>query len=120
MLCGGTLPALGPAALGANPRGAAVFNKGWGVLDGRLVFLVAVPFTLWPGGQDLGALAGALGKLAQELNSAWAMLLGIAQARLGGLLATRGERSHAAGGTLATHRPAQGRWRRLRRVWGRG
>ena len=68
-----------------------MFNKGWGALNGILVFLAAVPFTLWLVGQDLGALAGSLGNLAQLLNSAWAMLLGIAAATLAGLLATRGE-----------------------------
>ena len=93
-----------------------MFNKGWGTLNGMLVFLVAVPFTLWLVGQDLGALAGWLGNLAQVLTSAWAQLLGIGAATLGGLLATRGERSHAAGGALATQRPAQRLWWRLRRV----
>ncbi|CAA9554346.1 MAG: hypothetical protein AVDCRST_MAG88-990 [uncultured Thermomicrobiales bacterium] len=49
-------------------RTAAVFNKGWGALNGMLVFLVAVPFTLWLVGQGLGALVGSLGNLAQALN----------------------------------------------------
>ena len=64
-----------------------MFNKGWGVPNGMLVFLVAVPFTLWLVGQDLGALAGWLGNLVQVLTSAWAQLLGIGAATLGGLLA---------------------------------
>ena len=49
-------------------RAAAVFNKGWGALNGMLVFLVAVPCTLWLASQGVGAVLGQLGTVAQSLN----------------------------------------------------
>ena len=36
-------------------RTAAVFGKGWGALNGMLVFLLAVPVTLWLAGSGVGA-----------------------------------------------------------------
>ena len=49
-------------------RTAAVFGKGWGALNGMLVFLLAVPLTLWLAGSGLGALLGSFGGFAQSLN----------------------------------------------------
>jgi len=49
-------------------RTAAVFGKGWGALNGMLVFLLAVPVTLWLAGSGVGALLGTFGGFAQSLN----------------------------------------------------
>ena len=49
-------------------RTAAVFGKGWGALNGMLVFLLAVPLLLWLAGSGIGALLGSLGGFAQSLN----------------------------------------------------
>ena len=49
-------------------RTAAVFGKGWGALNGMLVFLLAVPLLLWLAGNGVGALLGSLGGFAQSLN----------------------------------------------------
>jgi len=49
-------------------RTAAVFGKGWGALNGMLVFLLAVPLLLWLAGSGIGALLGSLGSFAQSLN----------------------------------------------------
>jgi hypothetical protein len=49
-------------------RTAAVFGKGWGALNGMLVFLLAVPLTLWLAGSGIGALLGSFGGFAQSLN----------------------------------------------------
>jgi len=49
-------------------RTAAVFGKGWGALNGMLVFLLAVLATLWLAGNGLGALLGSFGGFAQSLN----------------------------------------------------
>jgi hypothetical protein len=49
-------------------RTAAVFDRRWGAWNGALVFIVAVPVTLWLAGQGLGALLGTLGEFAGALN----------------------------------------------------
>ena len=49
-------------------RTAAVFGKGWGALNGMLVFLLAVPLTLWLAGSGIGAILGSFGSFAQSLN----------------------------------------------------
>ena len=49
-------------------RTAAVFGKGWGALNGMLVFLLAVPATLWLAGSGVGALLGTFSQFAQSLN----------------------------------------------------
>ena len=49
-------------------RTAAVFGKGWGALNGMLVFLLAVPLTLFLASRGLGALLGSFGGFAQSLN----------------------------------------------------
>ncbi|MBV9327946.1 MAG: hypothetical protein JO352_29885, partial [Chloroflexi bacterium] len=49
-------------------RTAAVFDRGWGALNGALVFLLGVPITLWLAGQGLGAVLGSLGALTSGLN----------------------------------------------------
>ncbi len=48
-------------------RTASVFTRGWGVLNGALVFMLAVPLTLWLAGQGLGAVLGTLGNLSGAL-----------------------------------------------------
>jgi len=50
-------------------RSAAVFNRGWGALNGALVFLVAVPVILWLASMGLGTLLGSLGNFAGSLNA---------------------------------------------------
>lgn len=47
---------------------AAVFNRGWGALNGALVFLVGVPVILWLASMGLGTVLGSLGGLAGSLN----------------------------------------------------
>jgi hypothetical protein len=50
-------------------RTAAVFNRGWGGLNGALVFMLAVPLILWLAGQGLGTVLGSLGNLSGALAS---------------------------------------------------
>src|ERR671933_2873050 len=45
-------------------RTAALFDRGWGALNGALVFMLAVPLILWLASQGLGAVLGSLGSLA--------------------------------------------------------
>jgi hypothetical protein len=47
---------------------AAVFDRGWGALNGALVFLVGVPVILWLATMGLGTVLGSLGSLAGSLN----------------------------------------------------
>ena len=47
---------------------AAVFDRGWGALNGALVFLVGVPIILWLASMGLGSVLGSLGSLAGSLN----------------------------------------------------
>jgi len=49
-------------------RSAAVFDRGWGALNGALVFLVAVPVILWLASMGLGTVLGSLGNFAGSLN----------------------------------------------------
>jgi hypothetical protein len=50
-------------------RTAAIFNRGWGALNGALVFMLAVPLILWLAGQGLGTVLGSLGNLSGALAS---------------------------------------------------
>ncbi len=50
-------------------RSAAVFDRGWGALNGALVFLVAVPVILWLASMGLGTVLGTLGTFAGSLNA---------------------------------------------------
>jgi hypothetical protein len=50
-------------------RTAALFNRGWGALNGALVFMLAVPLILWLAGQGLGTVFGSLGTLSGALAS---------------------------------------------------
>ena len=50
-------------------RTASVFNRGWGALNGALVFMLAVPLILWLAGQGLGMVLGSLGNLSGALAS---------------------------------------------------
>lgn len=45
---------------------AAIFSRPWGALNGALVFLFAVPLTLWLAGQGLGAIVGGVGGFAAD------------------------------------------------------
>lgn len=47
---------------------SAVFDRGWGALNGALVFLVAVPVILWLASMGLGTVLGSIGNLAGSLN----------------------------------------------------
>ena len=47
---------------------AAVFSRSWGALNGAMVFLIAIPLTLWMATSGLGALFGSLGNFAAMLN----------------------------------------------------
>jgi hypothetical protein len=48
-------------------RTSAVFGRGWGALNGMLVFMLAVPFTLWLAGQGVGAIMGTIGNFTSGL-----------------------------------------------------
>jgi len=50
-------------------RTASLFNRGWGALNGALVFMLAVPLILWLAGQGLGTVFGSLGSLSGALVS---------------------------------------------------
>src|SRR5919204_44489 len=50
-------------------RTAALFNRGWGALNGALVFMLAVPLILWLASQGLGTVLGSLGNLSSALGS---------------------------------------------------
>jgi hypothetical protein len=50
-------------------RTAAIFSRGWGALNGALVFMLAVPLILWLAGQGLGTVLGSLGNLSGALAS---------------------------------------------------
>ena len=47
---------------------AAVSGRGWGAFNGAMVFLLAVPITLWLAGQGLGALLGSVGNFVGGLD----------------------------------------------------
>jgi hypothetical protein len=66
----GALSALIAFFLGGWVAGhsAAVFDRGWGALNGALVFLVGVPIILWLASMGLGSVLGSLGSLAGSLN----------------------------------------------------
>jgi len=50
-------------------RTAVLFNRGWGALNGALVFMLAVPLILWLAGQGLGTILGSLGNLSGAMAS---------------------------------------------------
>ncbi|MFN0074588.1 MAG: hypothetical protein ACKVVP_24160 [Chloroflexota bacterium] len=98
-------------------RTASVFSRGWGALNGAMVFLIGIPFMLWLAGQGLGSVIGGLSGYAGDLanqaqntaqntspvevartasqirNGAWGSLLGailgLGAAALGGSAGTR-------------------------------
>lgn len=47
----------------------AIFDRGWGAMNGALVFLVAVPVTLLLASLGMGAILGTLGSFAGGLNA---------------------------------------------------
>jgi MFS family permease len=98
-------------------RTASVFSRGWGSLNGAMVFLIGVPLMLWLASQGLGAMMGSFSAFAGDIannaqntaqntspvevartaeqvrNGAWgsllAALLGLGAATLGGSMGTR-------------------------------
>jgi hypothetical protein len=50
-------------------RTAATYDRGWGMLNGMLVFMLMLPFSLWFATVGLGAIAGGLGSFAGGLAS---------------------------------------------------
>jgi hypothetical protein len=98
-------------------RTASVFSRGWGALNGAMVFLFGVPVMLWLASQGLGSLMGAYSGYAGDIannaqntarntspadiaraaeqvrNGAWGSLLaaivGLAAAAFGGYSGTR-------------------------------
>jgi hypothetical protein len=98
-------------------RTASVFSRGWGAMNGAMVFLIGVPVMLWLASQGLGALMGAFSGYAGDIannaqqtaqntspvevartaeqirNGAWgsllAAILGLGAAALGGAAGTR-------------------------------
>ena len=42
-------------------RTAATYDRGWGMLNGLMVFMLALPFTLWLATVGMGAISGGLG-----------------------------------------------------------
>jgi len=52
-------------------RSASVFSRGWGSLNGAMVFLIGVPIMLWLAGQGLGTLMGTFsGYAGDAVNNA--------------------------------------------------
>jgi hypothetical protein len=98
-------------------RTASVFSRGWGSLNGAMVFLIGVPIMLWLAGQGLGTLMGTFSGYAGDIannaqntaqntspvevartaeqmrNGAWgsllAALVGLGAAAFGGSAGTR-------------------------------
>jgi hypothetical protein len=52
-------------------RTAATYDRGWGFLNGMLVFMLALPFSLWMATVGMGAIAGGLGSFAGGLATAF-------------------------------------------------
>ena len=59
-------------------RTAAVFDRNWGMFNGAMVFLLAVPITLLLAGLGLGGILGTLGSFASALNIQPSMVQGAA------------------------------------------
>ena len=106
---------LGGMVAGAT---AAVFDRGWGALNGALVFLTALPLLLWLAAAGIGGLLGIVGQyaaavgldpgqLAAPAAAADTVRAGLVPARaawsiLGGLLLALG--ASALGGAITTRR----------------
>jgi hypothetical protein len=107
-------------------RTAGLFDRGWGAVNGAMVFLLAVPLVLWLAAQGVGALIGGLGTYAGGFdtlrnttgnvdqsdvaraaegvrNGAWGALLGsllgLGSSALGGMFGARQESDYATHGT---------------------
>jgi hypothetical protein len=48
-------------------RTAATYDRGWGMLNGMMVFMLMLPVSLWFATVGLGAIAGGLGSFAGGL-----------------------------------------------------
>ena len=82
-------------------RMAAVFDRRWGAWNGALVFLLAVPLTLWLAASGLGMLLGALGSFAGALNLDPTQVVGNAPGAAGQAARTVGPADVAGGGEAA-------------------
>jgi len=49
-------------------RTSAVYSRGWGALNGALVFFLTIPVMLWLAGQGFGAVLGTLAQVGQNPN----------------------------------------------------
>ncbi len=70
---------------------SAVFSRGSGAFNGAMVFLLAVPVTLWLASAGVGALLGSLGSFAGALNIDPAQVQNAAQSALGQAQQAAGE-----------------------------
>ena len=52
-------------------RTSGTYDRGWGMLNGMLSFMFAIPFTMWMATMGLGAIAGGLGSFAGSLTAAY-------------------------------------------------
>jgi len=48
-------------------RTSATYDRGWGMLNGMMVFMLMLPFTLWLATVGMGAIAGGLGAFASGM-----------------------------------------------------
>jgi len=52
-------------------RTAATYDRGWGMLNGTMVFMLTLPFTLWLATVGMGAIVGGLGGFAGGLAAGY-------------------------------------------------
>jgi hypothetical protein len=52
-------------------RTAGTYDRGWGMLNGMMVFMLALPFTLWLATVGMGAIFGGLGSFAGGLAAGY-------------------------------------------------
>lgn len=74
---------------------AAVFSRGAGAFNGAMVFLLAVPVTLWLASAGLGALLGSLGSFAGAMNIDPAQAQNAAQSAFGQAQQAAGDASRS-------------------------
>jgi len=52
-------------------RTAATYDRGWGMLNGTMVFMLTLPFTFWLATVGMGAIVGGLGGFAGGLAAGY-------------------------------------------------
>jgi hypothetical protein len=52
-------------------RSSGTLDRGWGALNGAMVFMLSIPFTLWLGSMGLGVILGGLGSFVGSLTAAY-------------------------------------------------